>query len=151
MAKHVLHIADELAKQRLINSLQKSPAVDDRGRTLVVVVYRAKQKADQQLPQKGLFYAWTTILADHVGCSVAEMKRDLKEAFLPMVESVNRITGEIFLERMHTEDLQPPQWHTFLTQIEVLAREHFEITLPPPSDPNAWRAYQHHQHAAAAA
>ncbi len=136
---HATTITNEIDKARLLRDLQRAPLKDERGRELYVAVHRVgKQK--KPLKQKGLFYAWCQILADHAGCSLADIKHDLKEEFLPMVEHVSHVTGEIKLQRQSTEDPEL-DWQSFLTRIEVLGREYFGITLPAGKDDPAWAAF----------
>lgn len=144
---HAATLTDDIARARLLRDLQRATLKDERGRELYVVVHRIGAQK-KPLKQKGLFYAWCQILADHAGCSLADMKYDLKEEFLPMVEHVSSATGEIKLIRQSTEDPEL-NWQQFLTQIEVLGREHFGITLPAGKDDHAaWEAFKRAKHAA---
>lgn len=143
---HSVTLSNDMARARLLRDLQRAPLKDERGREMYVVVHRIGEQK-KPLKQKGLFYAWCQILANHAGCSLGDMKRDLKDEFLPMVETVNYTTGEVKLVRQSTEDPEL-DWHPFLLQIEVLGREFFGITLPAGKDDPAWEAFKRAKHAA---
>lgn len=145
---HIFHPRNEIDVQRVISHLRKLPIKDERGREYLVIVQRIQQKT--RIPQKGLFYVWAKFMADHVGESPSQMAHDLKHALLPIVETINKFTGEITYERQSTEDLTPEEWNRLLLRVEALAAEHFGISLPRKESEYTRAAYQHYSAAMAA-
>lgn len=149
MTSYVLSIDDDMAKQRLIRNLQASPIRDTKGRLMTVTIVR--EQIARSLNQNNTWHGWLAIMAAHAGCTFGEMKRAVKKELLQPVESIDPLTGEITMVPRGTSGMSKEEFTHLMRNTEILAKEHFQIQLPAPDDPAAWKAYRHTKHAASAA
>jgi hypothetical protein len=143
---HSATLNDEMARARLLRDIQRAPIKDERGRFMLVTVQRLVD--GRSLEQNRLWQAWAKILADHAGCEHGYMKREIQRELLGEVENVNPFTGEVMREPVGTSGLDKAEFAQFLNRVEVLAWEHFTVSLPQPNDPRAWAAFKRTQRAA---
>ena len=125
-------IRTEDTRAHVAKSIAEAPLVDEKGRVMTVTIRRAKPVDEKVVSKRKLMHIWIGQLAEHVGCSEPEMRLDLRKQFLPPVERIDYVTGEVVMEPMSTNDLtddSTPTISTFLTQIQRLAAEHFDIEL----------------------
>ena len=97
----------------------------------------------RSLSQRNLARSWAGLLAKHSGCTAGEMWAALCEQLLGTVEILDPITRKPRITYRSSESLRTKKdYQEFLDGIERIAEEHFELKLPPPNDPAAWRAFR---------
>lgn len=133
-------IVNELDRAKMIAWCQKAALKDSDGQPMVWVARRRKRR--RSLNQSALFHVWVHIMAVYSGETDAKMKDDVKRALLPLEERVNKFTGEIRLEPRQTSKMTKAEMSEFMTRVQALAHEHFDITLPTPDDPASFEAYE---------
>lgn len=89
-----------------------------------------REKKHRSLNQNALLHKWFGIIADEIGNDRESVKRDYKKMFLPSIEHISRITGEVTMEPMHTSDLETPEFSEFMNKVQAHATSQLGILLP---------------------
>ncbi len=148
MSRHIFHPTDALAVKRMCRQIEMAPLIDAKGRGYIVIFQRILPK--KRIPQKGLFYVWAKFIADSTGDDSRSTEQALKAMFMPTVERVNHLTGEIFYDRQSTEDLNEAEWNHLLLRVESFAATELGLALPRRESEAAAAAYRHYSAAMAA-
>lgn len=142
----IFTVRSDEAREDAIAFLRRARLVNDSGEPLQIVLRRQRKR--RTLPQNSLWHGWIHIMAVHAGETDAQMKKNVKEALLPLVERINPFTGVVSFEPRETSSLQKEEMTVFMTQTQALALEQFDITLPTPDDPESWQAFDEYRGAA---
>lgn len=131
-------LTDELAKRRCIRALEKAALRDAAGQPLLVRVRRKPRR--RSLATNRLMWAWTSIVARHVGCEPEEMHEDFKAVLCESLEHVNHLTGEVRNVSRGTSTFTTIEMANYLDRLERLVLATYNISLPPADHPEAWEA-----------
>jgi hypothetical protein len=85
-------------------------------------------------PQNALIHKWFTEIANEIGDDSESVKYDLKMMFLPKVEHISRLTGEVKLEPKGTSELDAREMSEFMEKITAFAGSQLGIALTHPED-----------------
>lgn len=92
-----------------------------------------RKRAKRSLSQNAFFHSWCTLLADHLGYSLDEMKDILKFKFLK-VEEINDMTGELMTYTKKTSELNKMEFADVCTEIQQWSESKLNIRLPLPNE-----------------
>lgn len=93
------------------------------------IVELVERKKKRSLNQNALLHVWFAIIADEIGCTPEEAKRDLKRLYGGMIEYESPITGRKEYRDWNTSGLSMEQMSTFLNWLASWSLE-FGIYLP---------------------
>jgi hypothetical protein len=92
-----------------------------------------RKRAKRSLSQNAFFHSWCTLLAEHLGYSLDEMKEIIKFKFLK-VEEINDMTGEIVTYTRKTSELNKMQFADFCTEVQQWTENKLGMRLPLPNE-----------------
>lgn len=118
---HTITIYDERDRDRFMRSVNKAPLVDDQGRRLHFVVKRLQQSETESM--HGLYRVWMSYLSNEIGEDAGRLAKEVQRELLGVDENDAPVSTKTLTSKR--------MWQDFLTRVEVLAADFYDIQLPP--------------------